>query len=93
MSEFFAICFDIRDPSRLRRVADTLENYGVRVQRSLFECYLESNELADLKQQLAGLIDELEDHVRFYRLCPKDRVKMIIDGSGRKTVDHDYFLI
>lgn len=93
MSEFYAVCFDICDARRLRRVADQLENFGVRVQKSLFECYLDMAGLAELKRRLLAEIDEEEDHVRFYPLCPKDIPEIVIDGKGRKTVDMDYFML
>lgn len=93
MSAFYAICYDIRQPERLRRVAGELENFGTRVQRSLFECYLTDTELADLKQRILAQIDEQEDHVRFYPLCPKDIPDILIDGPGRKTLDVDYFML
>ncbi|MDD2466493.1 MAG: CRISPR-associated endonuclease Cas2 [Desulfobulbus sp.] len=93
MSGFFAICFDVREPKRLRRVADTLENFGVRVQRSLFECFLNAEELVELQGRIARIIDVKQDHVRYYPLCPKDVHKVRVDGAGRKTVDVDYYLL
>ena len=90
---FFAICFDIRNPQRLRKVSDELENFGTRVQRSLFECHLEEAELDELKERIARLIDENEDHVRYYPLCPKDMPDIIIDGPGKKTMDSDYYML
>lgn len=90
---FFAVCFDICDPKRLRKISDELENFGTRVQRSLFECHLDDNELKELKERIADLIDEKEDHVRYYPLCPKDVSGLIIDGTGQKTMDPDYYLI
>ena len=35
------VAYDITNAKRLRRVADVCENFGVRVQYSLFECRLE----------------------------------------------------
>lgn len=93
MSGLFVVCFDIRDPKRLRRVSDELENFGTRVQRSLFECHLDDAQLVDLKQRISMQIDGKEDHVRFYPLCPKDIQDIIIDGAGRKTLDVDYFML
>jgi CRISPR-associated protein Cas2 len=90
---FMAICFDIRNPQRLRKVSDELENFGTRVQRSLFECHLDEDDLDELKGRIAGLIDENEDHVRYYPLCTKDVPDIIIDGTGKKTMDSDYYML
>ena len=93
MNSFIAICYDIRGANRLRLVSDELENYGQRVQRSLFECYLDENELKELKGRLSVLIDWEKDHVRFYRMCPKDVEGIIVDGKGTKTINSDFYLI
>ena len=63
------------------------------MQLSLFECYLDEAGLAELKRRLLEEIDEQEDHVRFYPLCPKDVPEIVIDGAGRKTLDADYFML
>ena len=37
MTTFYLICFDVRDAKRLRKIANEMENFGNRVQRSVFE--------------------------------------------------------
>ncbi len=92
MKEFYVICFDVRDERRLARISNTLENFGTRVQRSLFECYLEEYELRRLKEKLAALGDFTEDQVRYYSICPKDKARMLIDGKGEVTRDPDFLM-
>ena len=41
------VAYDVSDPKRLRSVARVCEDYGVRVQYSIFECYLEEAEFQD----------------------------------------------
>lgn len=53
---------------RLRRVAKTCENFGQRVQNSVFECLLEPGQWTSLRQQLIDIIDEDEDSLRAYFL-------------------------
>lgn len=53
---------------RLRKVADICENYGQRVQNSVFECILNSSQYLELKHQLVSIIDEKNDCLRFYRI-------------------------
>lgn len=89
----FLICFDICDAKRLRNVARQMENFGVRVQQSVFECYLDERELHELQKRLASVINEEEDTIRYYSLCDKDRNAILIDGIGRITVDNDFVLI
>jgi len=53
---------------RLRRVAKVCLNYGQRVQKSVFECQVNTMEIARLKEQLLQEIDEDEDSLRIYRI-------------------------
>jgi len=53
---------------RLRRVADSCQAYGQRVQKSVFECSLTPVQLLQLEQRLLRYIDQAEDRLRIYRL-------------------------
>lgn len=53
---------------RLRRVAKVCQNYGQRVQKSVFECRVDKTICEILEQQLLAEIDVEEDNLRFYRL-------------------------
>ena len=46
---------------RLRKVAKQCENYGRRVQNSVFECILDQAQSVMLKQSLSDIIDENTD--------------------------------
>ena len=92
MSDFYLICFDIADERRLRQVAIQLENIGVRVQHSIFECHLNRDQIRSVQQKIAAIIDEEEDHVRYYKLCGKDRAAIVIYGPGKLTKPEDFYL-
>ena len=67
------ITYDVETSSeggqkRLRRVAKVCENYGQRVQNSVFECSLDSAQLVMVKGKLLKEIDTKKDSLRFYRL-------------------------
>lgn len=53
---------------RLRRVARVCENFGQRVQYSLFECQVGDAELIRLRTHLLEEIHPNEDSLRLYRL-------------------------
>ena len=53
---------------RLRRVAKTCLNYGQRVQKSVFECQVNTMEMARLKDHLLKEIDLVQDSLRIYRI-------------------------
>ena len=54
--------------TRLRKVAKQCENYGQRVQNSVFECILDAGQCKLLKSRLLEIIDMEKDSLRFYRL-------------------------
>ncbi len=53
---------------RLRRIAKACQNYGQRVQYSVFEIELDTAQWVPLKQHLCDLIDPMTDSLRFYYL-------------------------
>ncbi len=53
---------------RLRRVARICENYGQRVQNSVFECSLDPALWAQMRAKLLAEVDISEDSLRFYFL-------------------------
>lgn len=53
---------------RLRRVARACEDYGTRVQKSVFECQVGQKEWVSLRERLLRECKEEEDSLRFYFL-------------------------
>ena len=54
--------------ARLRRVAKTCQDYGQRVQNSVFECLVEPAAWVALKTRLENEIDPARDSLRYYFL-------------------------
>lgn len=53
---------------RLRKVAKQCEDYGQRVQNSVFECLVDPVQLAQLRKRLEAIIDFEKDSLRYYFL-------------------------
>lgn len=68
---------------RLRRVARLCQDYGQRVQNSVFECEVTEAQYATLKERLRTEMDEKLDSIRFYHLN-RNRTHSI-DTLGRTT--------
>jgi CRISPR-associated protein Cas2 len=66
----YVVTYDIKDDRRRNRVARVLEGHGERVQYSVFECRLTAGQFDELWEELAKKIDDEEDSLRAYRLCP-----------------------
>lgn len=63
------VAYDIRHPRRLRRVAKACEDFGIRVEYSVFECDLSEALFADLWSRIQAEVDHDEDAVLAYRIC------------------------
>ncbi|MGG1553022.1 CRISPR-associated endonuclease Cas2 [Paenibacillus ferrarius] len=68
---------------RLRQVAKTCQNYGQRVQNSVFECVVDATEFAIMKLKLIEIMDPEQDSLRFYQLG--NNYKNKVDHVGVKT--------
>lgn len=69
MMIFILIAYDIADDRRLKQVAKLMEAYGERVQKSVFECVIDEQQLQNLTHKLKHLMKRKEDKVQFYNLC------------------------
>lgn len=77
------ICYDIADPGRLRKVSKILTNYGIRIQKSFFQCEISKNYLRTLTEDLLNVIDTKKDKLSVYPLCNYCLGNNVIsDGTG-----------
>ena len=67
---------------RLRKVAKQCENYGRRVQNSVFEVLLDPAQLVSLKSGLEKIIRPDIDSVRIYRLGNSYKNKIEVIGRS-----------
>lgn len=63
---------------RLRRVAKQCQNYGQRVQNSVFECLVDPVQFAQLRKRLEEIIDAERDSLRYY----------FLGANWKKRVEH-----
>ncbi|HKQ08185.1 MAG TPA: CRISPR-associated endonuclease Cas2 [Blastocatellia bacterium] len=63
------VAYDVRDRRRLRRVAKMMEQYGSRVQFSVFECRLDKERMARLFADIKRAINRRQDKVTVITLC------------------------
>ncbi len=75
------IIYDIEEDKTRTKVVRVLESYGIRVQKSAFECHLKNKRIIELKSQLKKIVTE-EDSIRIYHVketyfdvCKNDDVK------------------
>ena len=69
-SRWYLVCYDVRDPKRLRKVAKTLEGHGHRVQFSVFRCWLSALQLNRLRWELSEIM-HAEDELLTIPICAR----------------------
>jgi CRISPR-associated protein Cas2 len=67
-AHWWLVCYDVRDPERLRKAAKHLEGYGERMQYSVFRCWLTRPEKERLRWELTELLAP-EDDVLLIPVC------------------------
>jgi len=75
------VAYDITDAKRLHKVAKICEDYGVRVQYSVFECRLDENEFADFWLNLLEVIHEKEDRLVAYKIDARSAKETLTAGT------------
>jgi CRISPR-associated protein Cas2 len=63
---FYLVCYDVVANNRRNRVANLLKGYGLRVQKSVFECLLSEEQLGFVQRKLERYLKSDEDQIRFY---------------------------
>jgi CRISPR-associated protein Cas2 len=66
---FIVIAYDIPDNKRRSRLFKLLKRFGAPVQFSIFECLINDGQFEVLRREVAKLIVEGEDDVRYYDIC------------------------
>jgi len=75
------VAYDITQAKRLHKVAKVCEDYGVRVQYSVFECHLDEDEFTDFWLKLLEIIDEKEDRLVAYRIDARSAKETLTAGT------------
>jgi CRISPR-associated protein Cas2 len=77
------VIYDITDSRRLVKAAKVVEDYGVRVQKSVFEVDASNRTLSKLRSRIQKVIDIDKDFVVYFRICERDWQKQLKIGIGK----------
>lgn len=85
---FILITYDVNTCSpegekRLRKIAKICQDFGHRVQNSVFECDISESQIVILKSMLEVVIDKHNDTIRFYYLG--NNYLRRVDHLGKQT--------
>jgi CRISPR-associated protein Cas2 len=90
---FIIVCYDIPSNRRRNQVAQTLEGFGYRVQESVYECEVSTEQFGKMKQKVLKRIETREDAVRYYSLCVDCLTKIEIIGLGEVRRNKKFYVV
>ena len=83
----YVVSYDITSNRRRRRISKCLENYGRRIQYSVFECDIDEKRYKQMYKDILKETDGMTDgSVRFYYLCGNCITKMQLIGQDKPSV-------
>jgi CRISPR-associated protein Cas2 len=87
------VVYDIADNHRRLKLSNFLEAHGRRVQESVFECFIDLEEMPGLFNKARKLLVESEDSLRFYWI-PSDAVsRTMAIGSPPPEPPPNYYIV
>jgi len=95
---YVLVTYDVSTESRegrrrLRKVAKVCEDFGQRVQYSVFECSVGKEDLYRLREQVLRVIDEDEDSLRIYHLPSSYEDSVEQHGKGEAEDFHGPLIV
>ena len=88
MRDLYLVAYDVRHPTRLRKILKILKDFASGGQKSAFECYLTAAEKRELRQRALSVIDISEDSLLLMKL--KSRTAVITMGRAVPPRDEQY---
>jgi len=78
---------------RLRKVAQACQDFGQRVQKSVFECSVSEAQFEEVLRRLLDIIEKTEDSLRVYRLTePREKHVQVYGLDGRMDFEEPLIL-
>ncbi|HEY1348049.1 MAG TPA: CRISPR-associated endonuclease Cas2 [Ktedonobacteraceae bacterium] len=93
VSTLYVVSYDVPDDRRRTRIHSVLTSFGVWVQYSVFECFLDRKQRVLLEARLLKEVHQREDTVRIYGLCGACLPRVEILGQGKLPQEETVYLL
>lgn len=90
---FYVVSYDIPDTPRRTKIAKILDDFGDRVQYSVFECILDDDLLSKMVHRLQKVVKLEKDKIRIYTLCGNCEKVIRIIGEGKVVQNEKYYIL
>jgi CRISPR-associated protein Cas2 len=91
--DVYLVAYDIPDDKRRNKIADLLQDYGKRVQYSVFELWMKASHRKQFEAKLKHIIDAEQDSIRIYHLCHMCCERVTVFGKGTTPQEPDTWII
>lgn len=85
------ICYDISADRIRARIAAYVQQWGDRIQRSVFVCALAPDDLAEVTARLTAMVEPATDAVHILPACSMCRSKLAVIGQADREPDKPYW--
>ena len=76
------VAYDISSPKRLHRVALACLDYGIRIEKSVFECDLRNDQFDELWDKLCKIVNRDFDALVCYPICASCENNVVTYGRS-----------
>lgn len=87
------VCYDISRDAARARVAAYLQQWGDRIQRSVFVCAVAPEEMNEMVGRIEGMIDPDTDAVHLLPTCAGCWSRLVVRGQADATPDRPYWAV
>lgn len=89
----YVVAFDISNGKKRNAVAKACKEWGFRVQRSVFEIFMDSSKVGEFSEKLLNLINPDRDTIRLYPLDKDNDDNIVIIGLGKPVRQLSYAIV
>ena len=89
MKNLYLIAYDISSNKMRNKIAELLEQYGERINLSVFECMLSHRQKEEIIDTLGSMINPQTDSIRVYFICKTCYGKSTV--IGREEPPGEYY--
>jgi len=90
---FVVVSYDIVNDKKRSKVANLLEDYGTRVQYSVFECNLTNKIFDKMTNDVIKYINIEKDSLRIYEVCEGCKSRIKVYGKGKVAEDEEVIVV
>ena len=87
------VAYDIANPRRLQKIAKVMKDYGLRVQKSIFEVEVSDRSFAEMKRRAEIQMNWDEDGVKYFPLCERCLGTLLVLGIRADGWDEKGYMI